>query len=65
MLVLSRKFGEKVIIGGEVTIQVLGIDGKKVHLGITAPKDISVHRSEVYDILNQPKETEAGDEQGK
>lgn len=48
MLVLSRRLGETLIIGDDVKITVLGISGNQVRLGIAAPKDVSVHREEVY-----------------
>ncbi len=57
MLVLSRRLGETLIIGDDVKITVLGISGNQVRLGIAAPKDVSVHREEVYrriqDEMNQ------------
>lgn len=48
MLVLSRRLGETLIIGDDVKITVLGISGNQVRLGIAAPKNVSVHREEVY-----------------
>jgi carbon storage regulator len=48
MLILTRRVGETVMIGDEVTITVLGIKGNQVRLGINAPKDVSVHREEIY-----------------
>jgi carbon storage regulator len=48
MLVLSRRLGETLIIGDDVKITVLGISGNQVRLGIAAPKEVSVHREEVY-----------------
>lgn len=48
MLVLSRRIGETLIIGDEIKITVLGISGNQVRVGIDAPKNISVHRQEVY-----------------
>jgi carbon storage regulator len=52
MLVLSRKPGESVKIGDEVTITVLSISGKQVRLGINAPSDIAVHREEIYNKIS-------------
>lgn len=59
MLVLSRRLGETLIIGDDVKITVLGISGNQVRLGIAAPKEVSVHREEVYrriqdEIQGQP-----------
>lgn len=48
MLILTRRVGEKLIIGNDITLTVLGIRGTQARLGINAPKDISVHREEVY-----------------
>jgi len=60
MLVLSRKKDEKIVIGDNISIMVVEIRGDKVRLGIEAPRDISVHRREVYDAIKR-KEAE-GDE---
>jgi len=64
MLVLSRRLGETLIIGDEIKITVLGISGNQVRLGIAAPKDVSVHREEVYrriqDEIGQPPSEEDG-----
>ena len=51
MLILSRKPNESLVIGDEVTITVLSIKGKQVRLGIDAPKDVSVHREEIYQMI--------------
>lgn len=56
MLVLSRKKNESIIINDNITITVIEIRGDKVRLGIEAPKDVSVHRREVYEAIhNQAK----------
>lgn len=51
MLVLSRKKGESIVIGEEVTLTVVEIRGDKVRLGIEAPKDVTIHRQEVADAI--------------
>ena len=51
MLVLSRRLGEKLIIGDDVKITVLGISGNQVRLGIDAPREVPVHREEIYDKI--------------
>ena len=53
MLVLSRKRDEKIVIGDNITLMVIDIRGDKVRLGIDAPKDVSVHREEVYNAIKQ------------
>ena len=53
MLVLSRYEGEKIIIGDDIVIQIVSIQGDKVRIGIDAPKNISVHRLEVYDRVKR------------
>jgi carbon storage regulator len=51
MLVLSRKIGESVIIGGKIVVTVVRVDGETVRVGIAAPADVPVHRREVYDEI--------------
>ena len=53
MLVLSRRLGETLVIGDNVEVTVLGMSGNQVRLGIAAPKDISVHREEVYQRIQE------------
>lgn len=60
MLVLSRKKDEKIIIGDKITIMVIEIRGDKVRLGIEAPKEITVHRQEVYDAIKKDHELGEG-----
>ena len=55
MLVLSRQKDESIIIGDDVEITIVDVRGDKVRLGITAPKEISVHRREVYDAIQREK----------
>lgn len=55
MLILSRRAGEKLIIGDDVEITVLGIKGGQVRIGIKAPKDVSVHREEIYERIQKEK----------
>lgn len=51
MLILSRRVGESLKIGDKVTITVLGLKGNQVRLGIAAPKDVAVHREEVFERI--------------
>jgi carbon storage regulator len=55
MLVLSRKQDEKIIIGDSITLMVVAIQGDKVRLGIEAPKDVSIHREEVYQAIQRER----------
>ena len=62
MLVLSRKKNESVIINDNITIVVVEIRGDKVRLGIEAPKDVSVHRKEIYDAIQSANRAERYDQ---
>jgi carbon storage regulator len=59
MLVLSRKLNERIVIGGEIEVTVLSIRGDKVRLGIKAPKEVPVHRLEVYNAIARRDSGEA------
>ena len=61
MLILTRRIGESLRIGKEVTVSVLGIKGNQARLGITAPKTLPVHREEVYRRLQQEQAQGNGD----
>lgn len=56
MLILTRKIGESIIIGDNIVVNVLGIRGLQVRLGIEAPRDVSVHREEVYQRILKERE---------
>ncbi|MBN2871957.1 MAG: carbon storage regulator CsrA [Halothiobacillaceae bacterium] len=61
MLILTRRVGETLIIGDDIAITVLGVKGNQVRLGIKAPRDVSVHREEVYQRIHQDDPESAGD----
>jgi carbon storage regulator len=63
MLVLTRKTGQSIMIGDGVEVQVLSVAGEKVRLGITAPKDVSIFRNEVFDRIESETEGGADDEE--
>ena len=56
MLILTRKVGESVLIGDDISITVLSVRGNQVKLGVQAPKEVSVHREEIYQQIQQTKE---------
>jgi len=56
MLVLSRKLGEKIVISDEIEVTIEDIRGGKVRVGIKAPRDIAVHRSEVYELIKSKEQ---------
>jgi carbon storage regulator len=53
MLILTRRVGETVMIGDEVTVTVLGVKGNQVRIGVNAPKNVAVHREEIYDRIKK------------
>ncbi len=56
MLILTRKVGESLLIGDDVSITILNIRGNQVKIGVQAPKDVSVHREEIYLRIHQAKD---------
>ncbi|AFJ01405.1 Carbon storage regulator [Methylophaga frappieri] len=56
MLILTRRVGESLIIGDDVVVNVLGVKGNQVRIGVDAPKDVTVHREEIYDRIQAEKD---------
>lgn len=61
MLILTRRVGETLMIGDQVTVTVLGVKGNQVRLGVNAPKEVAVHREEIYRRIQEEK---GGEEDG-
>lgn len=61
MLILTRRISESIIVGDDVKITVLGVKGNQVRLGIDAPKEVTVHREEIYERIKHEKESGTSD----
>jgi len=60
MLILTRRVGESLIIGDDVVVNILGVKGNQVRIGVDAPKEVPVHREEIYDKIQAEKDQNNG-----
>jgi carbon storage regulator len=59
MLILTRRVGETVMIGNDVTVTVLGVKGNQVRVGVNAPKDVAVHREEIFERIKREQDPDS------
>lgn len=63
MLILTRRVGESLMVGDEITVTVLGVKGNQVRIGVNAPKDVAVHREEIYNRIQEDESSTSAKEE--
>ncbi len=59
MLILTRRVGESLMVGDDITVTVLGVKGNQVRIGVNAPRDVAVHREEIYERIHEDDKPKA------
>ena len=63
MLILTRRVGESLMVGDDITVTVLGVKGIQVRIGVNAPRDVAVHREEIYSRIQEGESAEKSDKE--
>ncbi|MAT91205.1 MAG: carbon storage regulator [Halioglobus sp.] len=64
MLILTRRVGESLMVGDDITVTVLGVKGNQVRIGVNAPRDVAVHREEIYTRIKDDEKGQGGEPSG-